>query len=171
MSTASFSPRAFLSHHILRGVNKSIVWKLVLPVPVMLAVAIIAVWFFVPRMLADNARENAVQSATQTVSRFKTLRGYYTKTEAKSVPLPATLIHDLSALLSEEETTIVLYSAYPFPVRKDRMLDDFQRAARPKNASIRDHKSQTGGFFSGLSAQGVTRCNKQQSKEPRCDIT
>jgi hypothetical protein len=44
-------------------------------------------------------------------------------------PLPATLIHDLSNLLSEKDTTVGLYSKYPFPNRKDRQLDEFQQQA------------------------------------------
>ncbi len=144
-STGPISFHSFRPRRVLGAANKSIVWTLVLPVPVMAVIAIIAVWFFVPRMLADTARENAVRSATQTVSQFKTLPGYY--------------------------TTNALYSAFPFPVRNDRVLDDFQRAARPRNASFRDHNPQTGGFFSSLSARGVMQCNNQQSKDARRDIT
>jgi methyl-accepting chemotaxis protein len=39
------------------------------------------------------------------------------------------LIHDLSLLLSKQDTTLNLYSGYPFPNRKDRRLDAFQQRA------------------------------------------
>ena len=39
------------------------------------------------------------------------------------------MIHDLSELLSKQNTTINLYSQYPFPSRKARELDAFQREA------------------------------------------
>ena len=82
----------------------------------------------------ENARNAAANSSIQTAEQFKTIRGYYTKNIIKKVqangsikpaidhagkpntiPLPATLIHDLSKLLSKKDTTMKLYSAYPFP--------------------------------------------------------
>lgn len=46
-----------------------------------------------------------------------------------SIPLPATVIHDMSELLKKQDTTISLYSAYPFPGRSSRVLDGFQQQA------------------------------------------
>jgi len=39
------------------------------------------------------------------------------------------MMHDLSKLLSKQDTAIELYSKYPFPNRKDRKLDAFQQEA------------------------------------------
>jgi methyl-accepting chemotaxis protein len=99
-------------------------------------------------MISDNARKEAIHAASETVSQFKALRKYYVQNiikkvladgnlkpsinhakEKKSIPLPATMIHDLSAALSKRDTTVKLYSAYPFPNRKDRKLDPFQTEA------------------------------------------
>ena len=128
--------------------TKSLVWKLVLPVPIGLIIAVLAIWATVPGMIANNIRDEAVRSAEQTANQFKTVRGYYTKnvitkavangslkpsfnhsTEPNSIPLPATLIHDLSALLQAEDTNINLYSNFPFSLRADRQLDPFQAQA------------------------------------------
>ena len=128
--------------------KNSILWKLILPVPIGLSIAVAAIWLLLPSVIADNIRNDAVRSAQQIAGQFKTIRGYYTKnvikkviaegtikpsfnheTEAGTIPLPATFIHDMSALLSEEDTSINLYSAFPFPVRGDRTLDDFQQQA------------------------------------------
>ena len=49
--------------------------------------------------------------------------------DERAIPLPATFIHDLSALLAEEDTTVTLYSAFPFPLRDERRLDEFQEQA------------------------------------------
>ncbi|MDH3664404.1 MAG: DUF3365 domain-containing protein, partial [Alphaproteobacteria bacterium] len=49
--------------------------------------------------------------------------------EADSVPLPATMIHDMSELLAEQDTKVKLYSAFPFPNRSNRHIDDFQQEA------------------------------------------
>ena len=51
------------------------------------------------------------------------------KSNDKQVPLPATMIHDLSALLAKNDTTVNLYSRYPFPNRANRQLDAFQQEA------------------------------------------
>jgi methyl-accepting chemotaxis protein len=108
----------------------------------------IIIAFMVPQMVARNAERNAIAAAKQTVSQFKILRGYYTKnvvnkvlsssdikpsidhtSKPDSIPLPATLIHDLSALLQKEGVNIKLYSKFPFPNRKNRKLDDFANSA------------------------------------------
>ena len=127
------------------SLKSSIAWKLILPVPVALVICVAATWFLLPQQIAQNARADAVRAAEQTAKQFKTIRGYYTKnvikkavangslkpsfnhsTEEGSIPLPATLIHDLSELLKEEDTRINLYSQFPFSIREGRVLDDFQ---------------------------------------------
>jgi len=134
-------------------------WKIVLPVPVAAILAVILMFFVVPGMMRDNAIENAVDSATQTVNQFKTIRAYYTKnvigkvlsesslvpsfdhkTMDDGVPLPATFIHDMSDLLAKEDTTMRLYSAYPFPNRADRKLDAFEEEAWNKISNNKDLK-------------------------------
>ena len=128
--------------------TKSISMRLILPIPLAVLVAVAAIWVIVPKLVAENAREEAVRANQQIAGQFKTIRGYYTKNviskvvkskvlkpsythkeNSNEVPLPATFIHDLSALLSKQDTNINLYSKYPFPVRNDRKLDDFQAAA------------------------------------------
>jgi methyl-accepting chemotaxis protein len=147
----------------MERLSKSIAWKLILPVPIALAIGLAAAWIFIPSLVGDNVRADAVRSAEQIVSQFKTIRGYYTKNvikkiiadgnlkpsynhkdEPNGVPLPATFIHDLSALLAEENVNIALYSPYPFPIREARQLDDFQTEAwaylteNPKQTFVRE---------------------------------
>ena len=134
-----------------RSVSKrsvSLVWKLVLPVPIALAALIVAGWYFIPQWTAANAVDAAIASGTETVGQFKTIRGYYTKNVIakvkangtikpainhkgvpNTVPLPATFIHDVSKLLEKRDTKVRLYSAYPFPNRATRQLDGFQSEA------------------------------------------
>jgi methyl-accepting chemotaxis protein len=131
----------------MKFANKSIAWQIILPAPILLGLGVLALWMILPSVLADNARESAVRNATQVVGQFTTLRGYYTKSvvkkvlenggaasfnhksESDSIPLPATMIHDMSEFLSEEETTLELYSRFPFPNRSARTLDAFQESA------------------------------------------
>ncbi len=132
----------------LGALKKSLVWQLVLPVPIALILGVGALSFYVPSAVEENVRTAAIQAATQTVGQFKTLRGYYTKSVIKkvlanggvkpsfnhksepgSIPLPATVIHDMSELLEQEDTRIKLFSPFPFPNRKERQLDSFQNEA------------------------------------------
>jgi methyl-accepting chemotaxis protein len=126
----------------------SLVWRLVLPVPITILVAVVLIWLAVPRLVASMAVNDAVIADRQVAAEFKTIRAYYTenvvnkvvksgafkashdhKTNDAAIPLPATFVHDLSAALKNNDTTISLYSPFPFPDRKDRKLDDFQQAA------------------------------------------
>jgi methyl-accepting chemotaxis protein len=141
----------------------SLRWKLIVPIPAALIVAVVAAAFLVPRIIASNAIEVAVSNSEQIAHQFKTIRGYYTnnvvskavkdnklkasfdhKTTDGAIPLPATFVQDLSELLADRDTTVSLYSVYPFPNRKDRKLDDFQQqawkflVANPKETFVRN---------------------------------
>src|SRR5688500_16119570 len=112
--------------------RRSLAWRMILPVPLAVIAAIAASWLVVPRVIADNATAEAVTASQQIAAQFKTIRGYYTdkvvgkltkegslkpaidhEGDAKAIPLPATMIHDLSALLAKQDIAINLYSKYP----------------------------------------------------------
>lgn len=126
----------------------SLAWQMIGPIPLTVSVAIAAVWLLVPRMIAANATDQAVLASRNIAAQFKTIREYYTenvvdkilvdgtfkassdyKGDAKTIPLPLTMIHDLSALLTKQDTAINLYSKFPFPNRENRRLDVFQQEA------------------------------------------
>ncbi len=124
------------------------IWKVAL---VLFAAPLIAVAFLfwdIPYLVEDEARREAIVAAQNTANQFKTLRKYYAqnvvkkvitdgslgasfehKNDAKSIPLPATMIHDLSEELEKQGTSIKLYSPFPFPNRTSRNLDDFANQA------------------------------------------
>ena len=125
-----------------------IVWQMLLPIPVVGGLAIIGAAIVVPRLISQNAVASAIEQARQTVNEFKVLRGYYTSevvAKVKSagsvkvsfdhkgvpgtIPLPATMILDLSELLQKQGTSLQLYSPFPFPNRAGRKLDAFDNAA------------------------------------------
>jgi diguanylate cyclase (GGDEF)-like protein/PAS domain S-box-containing protein len=111
-------------------------------------------WFLVPFYLAESVKENATTAALQTAQQFKTLRAYYTDNVVKkilntksdiqlshehtslanAIPLPASLIHDMSSLVNENnhDLTIRFYSPLPFKNRQDRKMDQFGEAAWQK---------------------------------------
>jgi methyl-accepting chemotaxis protein len=126
----------------------SLAWRLIVPVLAALTLAIVATWIIVPRIIAANAVDEATAKGQEIADEFKTIRGYYTdrvvakvvkqgalkvttdhKTNDNAIPLPATMIQDLSDLLAQKDITIKLFSRYPFPNRKDRQLDTFQQEA------------------------------------------
>ena len=126
----------------------SLAWRVIAPVPLAIILATALTWLIIPRVIANNSTDEAIRAGQQIAEQFKTIRAYYTdnvvskalkpkalkpsfdhKSQDDAIPLPATLIHDLSDLLSENDTSVGLYSKYPFPNRKDRQLDDFQRQA------------------------------------------
>jgi methyl-accepting chemotaxis protein len=126
----------------------SLFWKLVLPIIVLFIIVIIGLSFYIPSEITKRTIEYATVSSKQTAKQFKVLRKYYVQNILKKIvagskmkpaidhtnnpnafPLPATMIHDLSTLLKNEGITVNLYSAYPFPNRKSRVLDSFQTKA------------------------------------------
>jgi methyl-accepting chemotaxis protein len=129
-------------------VHNSLAWWLIAPIPLALVVAVGLAWKFLPEVIANNSTDEAVRAGQQIAAQFKTIRAYYTqniigkvvksgvlkaspdhKADEKAVPLPATFILDISDLLAKKDTTIGLYSKYPFPNRKERQLDSFQQQA------------------------------------------
>ncbi|MGI9404908.1 MAG: ATP-binding protein [Hyphomicrobiaceae bacterium] len=128
--------------------KKRIVWILAVPLPIILMCCLLIAAVLLPGMIVKNTTKTSVDSAIQTVKQIKTFRTYYSNNVVKKVvargilvpsfdhanrpdgiPLPATLVHDLSALLQREKTSVLAYSEYPFEMRRDRQLDEHQRAA------------------------------------------
>jgi methyl-accepting chemotaxis protein len=113
-------------------------------------VTIAALLAYALRATDQNVVQASIRQATSTIDQFKALRAYYTenvvkkavasgalratydhRTQTNTIPLPATMIQDLSEHFSRTSngTLLRLYSAYPFPNRKDRVLDGFMRDA------------------------------------------
>ena len=181
------------------GRSTSLVWKLALPVPLALASIILAGWYFIPQWTAANAVEAAITSAAETVGQFKTIRGYYTKNIIakvkangtikpainhkgipNTVPLPATFVHDVSKLLEKRDTKVRLYSAFPFPNRADRILDDFQTEAWANLAANPDAIFSRKVMIDGstvvrvamadkMAAKGCVNCHNGHPDTPKSD--
>lgn len=177
----------------------SLLWKLVLPIIVLFTTAIIALGFYIPQQIEERAVEGATTASEQTANQYKILRKYYVqnivnkvkagsdmkpainhKDDPNAFPLPATMIHDLSALLKNEGTTVNLYSAFPFPNRKSRVLDGFQTEAwdylvkNPKSVYVKE--SHNAGktivrvaVADTMVAQGCVSCHNSHPDTPRAD--
>ncbi|MGE0174534.1 MAG: methyl-accepting chemotaxis protein [Oligoflexales bacterium] len=120
-----------------------------IPLVLVLACAGAAVSWYIQKASTDNMVQSSLESAQHAIDEWKTLRAYYTnnivgkvksgnfnisfdhKDKADAIPLPATLIQDLSEEFSKtkDAARLSLYSAHPFPNRKDRKLDQFSQDA------------------------------------------
>jgi methyl-accepting chemotaxis protein len=182
-----------------RWFRNSLAWRLVLPIPLALAIALVAIWMIIPRMMTANAVSEAVLANQQAAAQFKAIRTYYTesvvnkvvksgtmkatfdhRTNDRAIPLPATLIQDLSDLLAKNDTTISLYSKYPFPNRRERKLDAFQEeawdylSANP-SATFTRHEERDGrqivrvAIADVMVAKGCVDCHNNFAGSPKTD--
>ncbi len=181
----------FRQHH-------SVAWRMLLPVPICIALAVALVWFMIPKVVADMAVHDAVVTNQEIVAQFKTIRGYYSdfvvakvvkggvfsashehKGKDNVVPLPATFLHDLSGLLADRGISMSLYSHYPFPGRQDRKLDDFQEAAlkqlvdNPKDVysreDMRNGKHVVRVAMADTMGQSCINCHNADPESPKRD--
>lgn len=110
---------------------------------------LIGLLYIVPYFAQQQVKKEAFLESQRLISYLRSFRAYYAKdilskvalntdlyanfdhkTDSKTVPLPATLVHDLGDLFTKEtDLTVSMYSNYPFPNREDRILDDFQKNA------------------------------------------
>lgn len=130
--------------------NLPLRWKAVLPIVAMgLAMGGI-VLYFATKDFHDQVTSSALDSARVVSHQIHELRDYYTDnvvqrlegsgvqvsfsyshSEDPAVPLPDTMIHELSQRYSSTgDTHLLLYSDHPFPFRKDGgPRDDFEKEA------------------------------------------
>lgn len=128
--------------------KSSLLFKLAMPIPACLCLCLLVAGLFLPNAMRINAVDAAAEAATQTAIQIKTIRGYYTKNviadvkatpdlspgidhqnDSSVIPLPATLVHDVSALLEDANTSFSLYSPFPFSNRAERPMDPFMQEA------------------------------------------
>ena len=116
------------------------------PIFVISIILLVIMIFIIPKYSYENQKIIMEKKAVDIVNNLKKIRAYYTehiikelknhpeininfdhKIKDGTIPLPATLLHDFTELLAEEDMEIKLYSEYPFENRKDRVLNDFQK--------------------------------------------
>lgn len=114
-----------------------------------LVISLIVVYLLVdilPTLSHKNKLEHMKDRAVEIVDNLKKTRSYYTanvigdvkantnlkinydhQNKEDTIPLPATLVHDLSEIIAPVGVEIKMFSNYPFPNRKDRVLDEFEQ--------------------------------------------
>jgi methyl-accepting chemotaxis protein len=179
--------------------HDSLAWRLIVPVPIAVMIAVAVIWMTVPQLVDSMATTDAVLANQQVAAEFKTMRTYYTKNVVdkvlrsgafradvdhqnndKVIPLPATFVHDLSAALENRDTTVSLVSPFPFPARRDRKLDDFQQqawsylTAHPDEtfarSEVRDGRHTVRvAIADTMSAQSCVDCHNSDARSPKTD--
>ncbi len=178
----------------------SVFWKIAIPASAIGVFALVGAAMLLPALLKNNLIDSAVLDATRTVQQFKTVRGYYTKNVIKpvlkaqktvrpgidhkgkdsTIPLPATMIHDLSEELRKTGTSLNLFSKYPFPNRAGRRLDDFQSRAweylvANPDSSYREEQRIDGkqvirvAVADRMVAEGCVACHNSHPQTPKND--
>ena len=130
--------------------NLSIKMKIFVPVLFGSIFSIIIIAYIVQHINSLNMIKQSIKIGVNTANQYKHIRAYYTKnviipvkksTSLKinydhdgkddTIPLPATMIHDLGKIMSQDDNgvTLKLYSNYPFPNRSSRVLDSFAKNA------------------------------------------
>lgn len=117
--------------------------------PILVVSLIVFFIFFniFPKYSEETKEKLMTNKAIDLANNLKDLRKYYTiniiskieknkdiKINSKynknnTIPLPATFLHDLSELYVNDDIKIKLYSNYPFPNRKDRILDKYEETS------------------------------------------
>jgi methyl-accepting chemotaxis protein len=173
--------------------------KLLAPTLLVLGLGQVAIAIYLGHASDASAVNLAEQQARETIQQFKALRGYYTENVVKkvagskvlrashdhrgradAVPLPATMIHDLSEQMPKEGARLRLYSGFPFPGRRGRVLGDFERdalrflAARPE--AVYSRKQESGGRVTQrvaiadvMSAATCVSCHNTHPDSPKKD--
>jgi CheY-like chemotaxis protein len=179
--------------------SSSLFWKLFLPIGLLLAVCGLVVSALLPTLIGRNAERDAVDSAQATVRQFLLLRKYYTenvaarvlaqgamqvdadyRNKANAIPLPATMIHDLSALMQGSGTSVKLYSPFPFPQRRERPSDQFAQDAwnylqkAPdgvfyRTETVQGRSTVRVALADRMSAQACVSCHNSHPQSPKTD--
>ena len=188
--------------HVRGGVfrrRNSLAWRILLPVPLTLLAVVGVIWWTLPALMESKAAHDAFISNQQVAQQFKTFRSYHSefvvnklvpsglakashdhKGVPGTIPFPATLMLDLSTMLADFDTSIGMYSKYPFAGRKDRKLDEFQAqaweflVANPKQTFSREVKI-NGKYVvrtavaDTMSAQSCVNCHNSDPNSPKKD--
>ncbi|MCJ8314784.1 MAG: methyl-accepting chemotaxis protein [Saccharospirillaceae bacterium] len=177
--------------------SDSLLGKFLIPIIVVFVLTLIILSSFFKNEVRKNAEKTALPNAISTVQQYKIIRGYYTKNvvqkvlngsdlkphfdhkqNANQIPLPATFIHDISEEFAKQGMTLKLYSAFPFPNRKDRKMDEFGQLAwdalnkNPdqvfsKVETINDKQVVRVAVADTMVAEGCVNCHNSHASTPK----
>nr|WP_321267330.1 ATP-binding protein [uncultured Sulfurimonas sp.] len=168
------------------------------PIVIITSVMLLGLFYLVPTLSKEQDKKDAFYEAQRFANYIRTFRAYYTddiltkvkaNTDLKinfdhkghddTIPLPATVVHDLAELFtSKADMSVLVYSDFPFPNRNKRVLDDFQKEslryilANPDKAYSREdtikgkHVYRT-AFADFLSKEACVSCHNNHPDTPK----
>jgi methyl-accepting chemotaxis protein len=178
-------------------IRRSLLLQLTVPVVILLVTSLLFIGFYIPSAMKETATKQAIDSSMQTIDSFKEIRKYYTdnvigkvlasgaikpamnhKEQQNAIPLPATMIHDLSEQMMGKGMQVKIYSAFPFPNRQGKQLDSFQKQSwqalneNPKDAFIRtveqnNHQIVRVAIADTMTAQACVNCHNSHPDTPK----
>ncbi|MEA2028768.1 MAG: DUF3365 domain-containing protein, partial [Campylobacterota bacterium] len=180
--------------------GKIVINPIIGPVIIFSTLILALAMIYMPQLSIDNQKENIEKEATSLVAQLKAFRGYYTnsvikkvshvedlkinfdhKEQNKTIPLPATTIHNLSEIFTKDsDMAFKFYSQYPFPNRANRKLDAFQKEAiaylkdNPKQLYAREDMVDGQRVYrvavaDVFTAQGCVNCHNYRPDTPKND--
>lgn len=161
---------------------------------------LLGILYLVPHLSKEQEKENAFFEAQRFAEYIRIFRAYYTddiltkikdhsdlkidfdhKDKNDTIPLPATVMHDLAKLFtSKVDMRVKLYSAYPFANRAKRELDEFQKESL---RSILEHPNEPyaredfvdgrlmfrAAFADFMSEKACVECHNTRADTPKND--
>lgn len=110
-------------------------------------VMLVGLFYLIPHLTKEQAKAEAFEESQRLKTYLSMFRAYYNhdvlskikkhtdlrvnfdhKLHEKTVPLPATVLHDMAEKFTNStDIAVEMYSNFPFPNRKRRVLDNFQQ--------------------------------------------
>jgi len=180
-------------------IKRSLLLQLTVPVVILLIASLVFIGFYIPSAMKDTATQQAIDSSLQTINSFKVIRKYYSdnvinkalasgaikpvihhKEGHNTIPLPATMIHELSDLMQGNGMQLKIYSAFPFPNRQNQQLDGFQQQSwqtlnkTPNEPYIKTEEQNKRqivrvSIADTMVAQGCINCHNSHPDTPKND--
>lgn len=127
--------------------NKFFKESMVGAVGITTAIMIIGLFYLIPHLEERQSHTNAYEESQRLKTYITMFRTYYNhdilskikkhsdlkvnfdhKTNDNTVPLPATVLHDMAENFTNgTDVSVQMYSNFPFPNRENRILDKFQK--------------------------------------------
>jgi len=168
------------------------------PITLITLVILTGLLYMVPYLSKEQSKKDAFAESQRLVSYIKMFRAYYNsdvlskikkhtnlkinydhKENEKTVPLPATLVHDMGEIFTNgSDVGVEMYSNFPFPNRASRVLDKFQKdslafvlknqgEAFSREETLNGEQVLRTSFADYLSASSCVNCHNTRMDTPK----
>ncbi len=163
-------------------------------------IMLVGLFYLIPYLVNEQAKKDALQESQRLSSYIKMFRAYYNsdilskikkhtdlkvnfdhKTDDKTVPLPATVLHDMAEIFTKrDDIAVEIYSNFPFPNRESRVLDEFQKESlafvskNPEKIYSREDLIDSKAYYRTsfpdyLTANSCVNCHNSRADTPKDD--